>query len=119
MIRPYSHSQSDNEVAYRPAEEREEEATRDPIVTFPARLIQDGVATEEEIAAIKTEVEDEVQLATDLALASPQPGPETIMRNVYSEEVDPTGEHFDTEDDPQFSGNPTTMVDLLNACMSL
>ncbi len=117
VIRPYSHSQSDSEVMYRPPEERDEEATRDPIVTFPARLIRDGVATEEEIAAIKAEVEDEVQLATDLALASPQPGPETIMRNIYSEEVDPTGEQFDTEDDPRFSGNPTTMVDLINACM--
>jgi 2-oxoisovalerate dehydrogenase E1 component len=31
--------------------------------------------------------------------------------------VDPTSEQFDTEDDPQFSGNETTMVDLLNACM--
>jgi 2-oxoisovalerate dehydrogenase E1 component len=30
--------------------------------------------------------------------------------------VDPTSEQFDTEDDPQFSGQPTTMVDLLNAC---
>src|SRR3970282_1520391 len=36
---------------------------------------------------------------------------------VYSPDVDPTGEPFDTEDDPQFSGEPTTMVDLLNACM--
>ena len=35
----------------------------------------------------------------------------------YSPDVDPTGEQFDTEDDPQFSGDPTTMVDLLNACM--
>jgi 2-oxoisovalerate dehydrogenase E1 component len=31
--------------------------------------------------------------------------------------VDPTGEQFDTEDDPQFGGDPTTMVDLLNACL--
>src|SRR4029077_19355136 len=29
----------------------------------------------------------------------------------------PTSERFDTEDDPQFTGNETTMVDLLNACM--
>jgi 2-oxoisovalerate dehydrogenase E1 component len=36
---------------------------------------------------------------------------------VYSPDVDPTSEHFDTEDDPQFSGEPTTMVDLLNRCM--
>jgi 2-oxoisovalerate dehydrogenase E1 component len=32
-------------------------------------------------------------------------------------EVDPTSEQFDTEDDPRFTGDPTTMVDLLNACL--
>ncbi len=117
VIRPYSHSQSDNEVMYRPAEERAEEAKRDPVVTFPARLIADGVATEEELEAIKAEVADEIQVATDLALASPQPGRDTFYRNVYSSDVDPTAEAFDTEDDPQFAGNPTTMVDLLNSCM--
>ncbi len=117
VIRPYSHSQSDAEIMYRPPEEREEEAKRDPLVTFPARLIAEGVATEAEIAAIQEEVAEEIQLATDLALASPQPGRDTILRNVYSDDVDPTAESFDTEDDPQFSGNPTTMVDLLNHCM--
>ena len=55
--------------------------------------------------------------ATDDALAQPQPGPETVYFGVYSPDVDPTSEQFDTEDDPQFSGDPTTMVDLLNACM--
>ena len=55
--------------------------------------------------------------ATDAALAAEQPGPETIYNFVYSPDVDPTSEQFDTEDDPQFSGNETTMVDLLNACM--
>ena len=69
------------------------------------------------MSTIGEEVMEEVQLATDLALASPQPGRDTIYRNVYSEEIDPTAEPFDTEDDPQFSGDPTTMVDLLNKCM--
>ncbi|MFL5633838.1 MAG: alpha-ketoacid dehydrogenase subunit beta, partial [Gemmatimonadaceae bacterium] len=54
---------------------------------------------------------------TDDALAQEQPGPETVYQQVYSPDVDPTSEQFDTEDDPQFSGNETTMVDLLNACM--
>jgi 2-oxoisovalerate dehydrogenase E1 component len=117
VIRPYSHSQSDNEVMYRPPEERDEDAQRDPVVTFPEKLINTGVASEDEIEAIKGEVEEEVQLAVDLALASPQPPADTIYRNVYSTDVDPTGEQFDTEEDPRFSGDPTTMVDLLNACM--
>ena len=38
--------------------------------------------------------------ALDDALAQPQPGPETVYFGVYSPDVDPTGEQFDTEDDP-------------------
>jgi 2-oxoisovalerate dehydrogenase E1 component len=117
VIRPYSHSLSDDEVLYRPAEEREADAARDPITQFPKWLIAQGHATEAEIAAISDEVDAIVLSATDDALAQPQPGPETVYDFVYSPDVDPTSEQFDTEDDPQFSGNETTMVDLLNACM--
>ena len=60
---------------------------------------------------------EEVQVATDVALASPQPGTDTIYHYVYSPDVDPTSEQFDTEDDPHFTGDPTTMVDLLNICL--
>src|SRR5690606_36942466 len=63
------------------------------------------------------QVDDEVSVATDIALASPQPGLDTVHNYVYSPDVDPTAEQFDTEDDPQTSGEPTTMVDLLNACL--
>src|SRR5690348_4725333 len=117
VIRPYSHSLSDDEVLYRPPEERNADAGIDPLNTFPKWLVAEGHATEEEIRRIQQEVDAEIQAATDTALASPQPGPETVYVNVYSPEVDPTSERFDTEDDPQFSGNETTMVDLLNACM--
>ena len=117
VIRPYSHSLSDDEVHYRTPEERAEDAARDPVTRFPAWLLEQGVATEAEIEAIKAEVEDEVAVATDIALASPQPATSTIHDFVYSPDVDPTSEQFDTEDDPQFAGDPTTMVDLLNLCM--
>ena len=117
VIRPYSHSLSDAEVVYKTASEREDEALRDPLTTFPARLIQEGIATEVELERIKADAVEEVQLAADIALASPQPAPETLYRHVFSEDVDPTGEQFDTEEDPQFNGNPTTMVDLLNGCL--
>ena len=117
VIRPYSHSLSDDEVMYRPSEERDADAARDPITEFPKWLVAQGHATEQELAAIQAEVEAVVLAATDDALAQPQPGAETVYDYVYSPEVDPTSEQFDTEDDPQFSGNETTMVDLLNACM--
>jgi 2-oxoisovalerate dehydrogenase E1 component len=117
VIRPYSHSLSDDEVMYRPDAEREADAARDPITQFPTWLIDEGHATTAEIEAIQAAVDAEVLAATDDALAQPQPAPETATFAVYSPDVDPTSEQFDTEDDPQFSGEPTTMVDLLNACM--
>ena len=117
VIRPYSHSLSDDEINYKPDEEREAEAARDPLTTFPRWLVEEGFASEAEIKRIQEEVEAAVIAATDDALAQEQPGPETVHYAVYSPEVDPTSEQFDTEDDPQFEGQPTTMVDLLNACM--
>src|SRR5947209_1239882 len=117
VTRPYSHSLSDDEILYKPPREREDEAKRDPVAIFPKRLLDDGVATASELEAIKAQVEEEIQVTADMALASPQPKPETALLWVYSPDVDPTSEQFDTEDDPHFTGEPTTMVDLLNACM--
>jgi 2-oxoisovalerate dehydrogenase E1 component len=117
VIRPYSHSLSDDEVMYRPASERDADAARDPVTQFPRWLVAQGHATDADIATIQAEVDAIVLAATDDALAQPQPGAETVYNFVYSPEVDPTSEQFDTEDDPQFSGNETTMVDLLNAAM--
>ena len=117
VIRPYSHSLSDDETLYRPPAEREADAAKDPVTQFPKWLIAQGHATDKDIKQIQEEVDAIVLAATDDALAQPQPGPDTVYFGVYSPDVDPTGEQFDTEDDPKFSGEPTTMVDLLNACM--
>jgi 2-oxoisovalerate dehydrogenase E1 component len=117
VIRPYSHSLSDDEVLYRPPSERAADAARDPVTRFPRWLVEQGIATEAEIEAIRARVEEEVQLATETALAAPQPPVDSIYQYVYSPDVDPTSDRFDTEDDPRFTGDPTTMVDLLNACL--
>jgi 2-oxoisovalerate dehydrogenase E1 component len=117
VIRPYSHSLSDDEILYKPPEERAAEAKRDPLINFPRWLVEKGHATEAQLERIKEEVDAEVLAATDDALGKEQPGPDTVYFGVYSPDVDPTSEQFDTEDDPQYSGNETTMVDLLNLCM--
>ena len=117
VIRPYSHSLSDDEVFYRPAAEREADAARDPLVTFPQWLVAHGVATAEALEALRAEVDAEILAATDAALVEPQPAAADVLYGVYSPTVDPTAAAFDTEDRPQPEGQPTTMVDLLNACL--
>jgi 2-oxoisovalerate dehydrogenase E1 component len=117
VIRPYSHSDTDDEIQYRPPSERQADAARDPLTTFPAHLLEQGVATDAELEIISNQVNEEIDVAVGIALASPQPTVDTLYRYVYSPDVDPTAEQFDTEDDPQFDGEPTTMVDLLNACL--
>ncbi|MBX6364729.1 MAG: dehydrogenase E1 component subunit alpha/beta [Gemmatimonadetes bacterium] len=117
VTRPYSHSMSDEETRYKPPAEREEEARRDPITRLRQLLLAEGLATEAELTALEQEVLEQVRAASDRALQQPQPPKHTATRFLYSEEVDPCSEAFDTEDDPQFRGDPTTMVDLLNACL--
>jgi 2-oxoisovalerate dehydrogenase E1 component len=115
VIRPYSHSLSDNEALYRSATERDADAQRDPLARFPEQLKMDGLATEAELQALREEVDREIAAATEAALGAPAPDPETATRHVYSDSVDPTSSAFETE--PAVGGAPKTMVDLLNACL--
>ncbi len=117
VIRPYSHSLSDDEKLYRPDEERASDAERDPVKRFGALLIDEGVIDQDGLQQIKDEVDALVNEAADIALASPQPARETATNYVYSPDVDPTSKQFDTEDSVQLSGNPGTMVDLINRCL--
>ncbi|HVF88120.1 MAG TPA: transketolase C-terminal domain-containing protein, partial [Pyrinomonadaceae bacterium] len=99
------------------AEERTTDAERDPVKRFGALLVEEGFVTQDELQQLKDEVDREVNEAADLALASPQPEPETATRHVYSTDVDPTSKEFDTEDGAQLSGNAGTVVDLINRCL--
>lgn len=117
VIRPYSHSLSDDEKLYRPDEERTSDAERDPIKRFGSLLIEEGIATQEELQQLKDEIDRQINEAADLALASPQPAPETATDFVYSPDVDPTSTEFDTEEGAEVSGNVGTMVDLINRCL--
>ena len=115
VIRPYSHSLSDDEVNYKTKEEREAEAKRDPVKTFAATLVREGVVEREVLDALDGQLDEEVARAADAAIAAPRPEPESALAFVTSGTVDPTAASFATA--PQPSGNPTTMVDLLNACL--
>src|ERR1700754_941458 len=79
VIRPYSHSLSDDEKLYRPDEERTSDAERDPIKKFGALLIDSGVIDQDGLQRIKDEADAAVNEAADVALASPQPAQDTAM----------------------------------------
>ena len=117
VIRPYSHSLSDDEKLYRPDEERTSDAERDPVKRFGALLVEEGFVTQEELQKLKDEVDAAVNEAADIALQSPQPAPETAEKFVYSPDVDPTSAEFDTETGAELSGNMGTMVDNINRCL--
>ncbi len=112
VIRPYAHSMSDDQALYRPKAERDSELEKDPLRTFPAKLIAWGVATEADLEAIRKEVEAAVHAAGKIAQQKAQPGPETAMSFVYSPTVDPTGPAFVTTAVPD--GEPTTVATLIN-----
>ncbi len=117
-IRPYSHSMSDDERMYRTEEERLAQAERDPLKRARALLLETGVATEDELEALEAQVDADVKAASDEALEAPAPAPDTVMRHLFSEDVDPTSADFDTEDDPDYRDDRLlTMVDLINSCL--
>jgi 2-oxoisovalerate dehydrogenase E1 component len=117
VIRPYSHSLSDDEKLYRPDEERASDAERDPVKRFGALLIDEKVIDQNGLQRIKDEVDREVNEAADQALASAQPAQDTATDYIFSPDVDPTTKDFDTEDAVQLTGNAGTMVDLINRCL--
>jgi 2-oxoisovalerate dehydrogenase E1 component len=112
VIRPYSHSLSDDEKLYKTPAEREAEARRDPITRFSEFLKANGLATDESLAEMLADVEREVNEAATLALAAPKPKKETAELWVYSPDVDPSSPAFETPAQPE--GKPDTVVAAIN-----
>jgi len=113
--RPYSHSLSEDERAYKTKHERDEEALRDPLVTFPRFLLEEGVMNAATLEQTIREIDHEILQDTHRALDAAPPEPDTVLAHLYSETVDPTSSQFDTAAQP--SGEPKTMVDLLNVTL--
>ena len=115
VIRPYSHSLSDDEKLYKTASEREAEARRDPLLRMRHFLKAQGLATDADFADILASVEREVNAAAEQALAALKPEPDTATLYVFSPDVDPSSPAFASEPQPQ--GAPETMVATINATL--
>jgi len=130
VIRPYSHSLSDDERLYRPDVERQRDAARDPINRMQMFLLREGLLDENGINKLEKQVEDEMQAAVDRALEAKFPTPETITNYIYSPDLDPTSAQLDAQpvfpqpvDAPAVDGKkpapalPKTMAELINATL--
>src|SRR5580704_11202494 len=111
-IRPYSHSLSDDERSYKTKHERDEEAARDPLRTFQAFLLEQGILEAHELERITREIDREILEDTQRALAAAAPDPSAVLRHLYSETADPTSARFDVRAQPE--GEPRIMADLIN-----
>jgi 2-oxoisovalerate dehydrogenase E1 component len=115
VIRPYSHSLSDDEKLYRCETEREDESRRDPLPKFGLFLVREGIVEEGELNKLEADVDREITEATDRALAAELPSENSIYQWVYSPDVDPRGEKFEAE--PKLQGEPKTMVEMVSATL--
>jgi 2-oxoisovalerate dehydrogenase E1 component len=123
VVRPYSHSLSDDERLYRPESERKEEVKRDPITRLQMFLIREGILDEKGINEVEKQADAEVQEASDRALEAPVPAKESILQFIYSPDLDPTSTKFEAPAAPAPApAKPgavleKTMADLINACL--
>ena len=116
VIRPYSHSLSDDERLYKIASEREAEAVRDPVLRFPEWLVSEGILDRQSLQRMTHEIDQEVHQAAERALRAQPPARGSALLHLYSEKVDPASEQFATT--PRLEGPPRTMVDEINLTLA-
>ncbi len=116
VVRPYSHSESDDERLYRSPAEIEADALRDPLPRFRDFLLRERLLDEDGLRTLERGVDAEVIAASDRALASPLPEVGSILKHVYSEAYDPTSAALAVEPAGN-EGKPRTMAELINSCL--
>ncbi|ABG05958.1 Pyruvate dehydrogenase (lipoamide) [Rubrobacter xylanophilus DSM 9941] len=71
---------------YRPEEEIEEWKGKDPITTFAARLVEQGVFAREEIERVDAEEKERIEDAVRFAVESAYPDPEEALMHLFYDE---------------------------------
>ncbi|WP_353062325.1 dehydrogenase E1 component subunit alpha/beta [Tunturibacter psychrotolerans] len=117
VIRPYSHSLSDDERLYRSVEELDADAARDPISRMQMWLLREGILDADGINKLERQVDEEVQRAADRAVMATLPTVASITKHVYSEDLSSQDMRFATEPKPTADATERTMADLINCCL--
>ena len=69
--------------SYKSDEQRNEEAARDPIPRLKAFLDKQGILDDSGWQALEKQVDKELQQSVEIAEATPEPDPETVLQHVY------------------------------------
>lgn len=85
--RYYGHHQGDDPLRYRTAAEQAAARERDCLRRGREWILADGLAGEAELAAIDDETRRRIDAAVAFAEASPLPGPEELLTDVYVPEA--------------------------------
>ncbi len=83
-FRFYGHVFGDDDH-YMTKEEKADAMAKDPLVLYRARLIESGVASEDQLAAMETDIAAQIEDAVQFALASDMPPLEELTRDVYAD----------------------------------
>ncbi len=113
VIRLLAHSSSDDQRKYRPEQELEEESHRDPIQRLSRYLIENELATSQEIDTLRNDVYREIDDAADWAIGEADPDPSTST--LYN--LSPRGWGDLTFETSTPSGEKVMLVDAINHAM--
>jgi 2-oxoisovalerate dehydrogenase E1 component len=117
VTRPYSHSMSDDETKYKSKAERDAEAEKDCIRNYARFLVEEGVIDEAGLEALHEQIAAEIRAASEEAQQAKQPPRDSVLRYIYSPDVDPTSDRFVSQAKAEGPEQQETLLQLVNYCL--
>ena len=114
-VRLLPHSSSDDQRKYRDAGELENDRLNDPIPRLEKTLVAAGILTDDDIPAIRGEIQQRIDKAAEWVEGQPLPVPDELERHVYSAKVVVPVEGFV---EPAHEGAKVVMVDAINHALA-
>ena len=117
VTRPYSHSMSDDETKYKSKGEREAEAERDCLRAYSRFLLDEGVLDAAALERLNQEIAAELRRTSDEVVSAQQPPVSSAGLYVFSPNVDPTSERFESTPHPPDASSSETLLQNINYCL--
>lgn len=114
-VRLLPHSSSDDQRKYRSEEDLARDRSRDPIPNFEKYLLDNKIASQDELKRIQTDVQEEIETAAEEIEHESQRDPSNLLKHVYSTKIIVTKEGFK---ESEHTGERIVMVDAINHALS-